>query len=90
MHRAVFLLIAVRPSGLPAAQPPSTESLTRPNGSAPQCRPSKWSRRGAQIPFTATLYVMNSGYYLYMGITINDDEFTTSGTWLPKGDGFSH
>ena len=43
---------------------------------------------GSADPFTATLYVMNSGYYLYMGITINDDEFTTSGTWLPKGDSF--
>jgi len=43
---------------------------------------------GAGDPFTATLYVMNSGYYLYMGITITDDEFSTSGTWLPQGDGF--
>jgi hypothetical protein len=41
---------------------------------------------GAVDPFTATLYVMNSGYYLYMGVTINDDEFSTSGTWLPQGD----
>jgi hypothetical protein len=43
---------------------------------------------GSAVPFTATLYVMNSGYYLYMGITINDDEFSTSGTWLPQGDTF--
>jgi len=43
---------------------------------------------GAADPFTATLYVMNSGYYLYMGITINDDEFSTYATWLPQGDGF--
>jgi hypothetical protein len=45
-------------------------------------------RSGSAAPFTATLYVMNSGYYLYLGITINDDEFSTSGTWLPQGDGF--
>jgi hypothetical protein len=43
---------------------------------------------GAAGPFTATLYVMNSGYDLYLGITINDDEFSTVGTWLPQGDGF--
>jgi hypothetical protein len=43
---------------------------------------------GSAVPFTATLYVMNSGHYLYMGITITDDEFSTSGTWLPQGDGF--
>lgn len=39
-------------------------------------------------PFTATLYIMNSGNNLYMGITINDDEFTPVGTWLPQGDVF--
>jgi hypothetical protein len=39
-------------------------------------------------PLTATLYVMNSGYYLYLGITINDDEFTPAGQWLPRGDVF--
>jgi len=43
---------------------------------------------GSADPFTATLYVMNSGYYLYMGITINDDEFSTYGNYLPQGDGF--
>jgi hypothetical protein len=43
---------------------------------------------GVGDPFTATLYVMNSGYYLYMGITINDDEFSTYGNYLPQGDGF--
>ncbi len=37
---------------------------------------------------TATLYVMNSGYYLYIGVTINDDEFTPQGLYLEKGDGF--
>jgi hypothetical protein len=41
---------------------------------------------GSGDPFTATLYIMNSGYYLYMGITINDDELSTSGIWLPQGD----
>jgi len=43
---------------------------------------------GSADPFTATLYVMNSGSDLYMGITINDDEFSTAGTWLPSGDSF--
>jgi len=43
---------------------------------------------GGADPFTATLYVMNSGYYLYLGISINDDEFSTVGTWLPQGDSF--
>jgi hypothetical protein len=38
--------------------------------------------------FTATLYVMNSGNYLYLGITINDNEFTTYGEFLSQGDGF--
>jgi len=42
----------------------------------------------AADPFTATLHIINSGNYLYMGITINDDEFTTQGTWLPQGDSF--
>jgi len=41
---------------------------------------------GSGNPFTATLYMMNSGYYLYMGITINDDEFSTYGNYLPQGD----
>ena len=43
---------------------------------------------GSGEPFTATLYVMNSGYYLYIGITINDDEFSTNGDYLPQGDTF--
>ncbi len=43
---------------------------------------------GSGTPFTATLYVMNGGYYLYMGITINDDEFTPLGQYLPTGDTF--
>jgi hypothetical protein len=43
---------------------------------------------GGADPFTATLYVMNGGYSLYMGITINDDEFTPAGEYLPQGDGF--
>lgn len=45
-------------------------------------------KTGGTAPLTATLYVMNSGYYLYLGITINDDEFTTQGQFLPQGDGF--
>jgi hypothetical protein len=43
---------------------------------------------GGADPFTATLYVMDDGYDLFVGITINDDEFSTIGTWLPQGDGF--
>lgn len=43
---------------------------------------------GSADPLTATLYVMNGGHYLYMGITINDDEFTPVGQYLPQGDGF--
>ena len=39
-------------------------------------------------PFTATLHVMNTANNLYLGITIDDDEFTTTGQYLPKGDGF--
>ena len=60
--------------------------------------PAEWSSASTQTfqmvspggaaPFTTTLYVMNGGNYLYLGITINDDEFSTHGTYLPKGDGF--
>jgi hypothetical protein len=39
-------------------------------------------------PLTATLRVMNSANNLYLGITINDDEFSTTGEFLPEGDGF--
>jgi len=42
----------------------------------------------ATTTFTTTLYVMNSGNYLYLGITINDNEFTTYGEFLSQGDGF--
>jgi hypothetical protein len=37
---------------------------------------------------TATLYVMNSANNLYLGLTIDDDEFSTVGEFLSKGDGF--
>ena len=43
---------------------------------------------GGAPPFTVTLHIMNSGYYLYMGITINDDEFSKIGDYLPQGDAF--
>lgn len=43
--------------------------------------------RGGE-PFTATLYVMNGARDLYLGITINDDEFSTYAEYLPGGDGF--
>ena len=60
--------------------------------------PAEWSNAttqtfqlvtgGAAAPLTSSLYVMNSGNYLYLGITINDDEFNTSAEFLPQGDGF--
>ena len=43
---------------------------------------------GMANALTATLCVMNDGRDLYLAITINDDEYTTVGTWLPQGDGF--
>ena len=39
-------------------------------------------------PLTATLRVMNSANNLYLGITIDDDEFSTVGNFLSRGDGF--
>jgi len=45
-------------------------------------------RSGDEDPLTATLYVMNSGHYLYLGITVNDDEFSDHGEYLPNGDAF--
>ena len=60
--------------------------------------PEEWSSASTQTfqmvrpaggdPFTATLYVMNSGSDLYLGITINDDEFSTYAPTLQQGDGF--
>lgn len=44
--------------------------------------------RAGDRPFRATLRVMNDAEFLYIGITIDDDEFTIEGTWLPRGDGF--
>ncbi len=41
---------------------------------------------GTGTPFTGTLKVMNGSYYLYFGFTINDDEFSSSGQYLPQGD----
>ncbi len=38
--------------------------------------------------FTVTLRVMNDKTNLYLGITINDDEFSTTAKWLPRGDSF--
>ena len=37
---------------------------------------------------TTTLHVMNSANNLYLGITIDDDEFSTVGNFLPEGDSF--
>jgi hypothetical protein len=61
-----------------------------------QVNPVEWSSASSQTfemispggtpAFTGTLYVMNSGTNLYMGFTVNDDEFSTTGTWLPSGD----
>ncbi len=41
---------------------------------------------GAGTPFTGTLSVMNGAYYLYYALTINDNELSSSATYLPKGD----
>lgn len=43
---------------------------------------------GVTAPLTATLHVMNSANNLYLGITIEDDEFSTVGQYLPWGDNF--
>jgi hypothetical protein len=37
---------------------------------------------------TATIHVMNGRNFLYVGVTVNDDEFSTQGEFLPLGDGF--
>ncbi len=60
--------------------------------------PQEWSSASSETfqmitvstadPLTATLYVMNSAKYLYIGITINDDEFSEQAKWLPGGDTF--
>jgi hypothetical protein len=56
--------------------------------------PGEWSSASiktflmTQGILEATLRVMNSKNYLYLGITINDDEFTTYAETLPWGDGF--
>ena len=41
---------------------------------------------GAGEPFTGTLKIMNGAYYLYYSFTVNDDEFTPQGDYLPEGD----
>jgi hypothetical protein len=38
--------------------------------------------------FTATMQVMNGAHSLYLGLTINDDELTPMGEFLPEGDSF--
>jgi hypothetical protein len=43
---------------------------------------------GSAPPFTTTLHILNSANYLYMGFTINDDEFSTHAEYLPEGDTF--
>jgi hypothetical protein len=37
---------------------------------------------------TATLRIMNDMQFLYLGISVNDDEFTPMGDFLPQGDAF--
>ncbi len=44
--------------------------------------------QGTATPLTATLHVMNDSNNLYIGITINDDEFSSVGENLIGGDGF--
>jgi hypothetical protein len=41
---------------------------------------------GSQGSMTATLRVMSSKNHLYLGITIDDDEFSTASEFLPYGD----
>jgi hypothetical protein len=41
-----------------------------------------------QQTLECTLRVMNDRDYLYLGLTINDDEFTTQAQFLPGGDAF--
>lgn len=43
---------------------------------------------GSAMPLSATLRVMNSASNLYIGITINDDEFSTTANTVPRGDAF--
>jgi len=42
---------------------------------------------GAGTPFTGTLKVMTGAYNLYLAFTVNDDEFSQYGQYLPRGDG---
>lgn len=42
---------------------------------------------GVGTPFTGTLKVMNGAGYLYLAFTVNDDEFSQYGQYLPQGDG---
>ncbi len=59
---------------------------------------SEWSSAAAQTfamqsggsapALTATLHVMNGANNLFLGITINDDEFSTVGEFLSGGDSF--
>lgn len=35
-----------------------------------------------------TLRILHDTDFLYLGLTINDDEFSTQATYLPQGDGF--
>jgi len=41
---------------------------------------------GLAEPFTGTFKIMNGAYYLYYSFTVNDDEFTPLGDYLPEGD----
>lgn len=60
--------------------------------------PAEWSGASAQTfqmvnpgnqqVLEATLRVMNDKNFLFLGLTINDDEFTTQAQFLPGGDAF--
>ena len=41
---------------------------------------------GSAEPFTGTFKIMNGAYYLYYSFTVNDDEFTPLGNYLPVSD----
>ena len=41
-----------------------------------------------QQVFQVTLRILNDTDFLYLGLTINDDEFSTQAEFLPQGDAF--
>lgn len=99
---AVFTVLMLSPNALPSrASAPSVGTFGPACGAAVidgRVNSAEWSSASTQTsqmyspsgsaPFTVTLRVMNSRSHLYLGITINDDEYSTYGKWLPEGDAF--